>query len=105
MILVILGTQDKPFTRLLKAIQKQIDKGNIKQKVVVQAGCTKFESKDMEIFDLIPTDEFNKLVKEADLIITHGGVGSILKELKTIKDFSSSGLKNMVSMSMIINYK
>ncbi|HHT37826.1 MAG TPA: exopolysaccharide biosynthesis protein [Mollicutes bacterium] len=85
MILVILGTQDKPFTRLLKAIQKQIDKGNIKQKVVVQAGCTKFESKDMEIFDLIPTDEFNKLVKEADLIITHGGVGSILEGVKNNK--------------------
>ena len=40
MILVTLGTQDKKFTRLLEAIQKQIDKGNIKDKVIVQAGCT-----------------------------------------------------------------
>ena len=30
MILVTLGTQDKPFKRLLLAIQKEIDNGNIK---------------------------------------------------------------------------
>ena len=60
MILVTLGTQDKSFERLLRDIQKQIDLGNIKEKVVVQAGFTKFDSKDMEIFDLIPMDDFDK---------------------------------------------
>ena len=38
MILVTLGTQDKSFIRLLDAIQKEIDKGNIKDEIVVQAG-------------------------------------------------------------------
>lgn len=85
MILVTLGTQDKSFKRLLDAIQLQIDKGNIKEKVVVQAGFTKYDSKDMEIFDLIPTVEFSKLIKKADLIITHGGVGSIMDALKSGK--------------------
>lgn len=85
MILVTLGTQDKGFKRLLDVIQLQIDKGNIKEKVVVQAGFTKYDSKDMEIFDLIPTVEFSKLIKKADLIITHGGVGSIMDALKSEK--------------------
>lgn len=85
MILVLLGTQDKPFIRLLNAIQFQIDKGHIKDKVIVQAGCTKYESKDMEMFDLIPTDELSKLVSEADLIITHGGVGSIMMGVRNNK--------------------
>jgi UDP-N-acetylglucosamine transferase subunit ALG13 len=85
MILVLLGTQDKPFTRLLDAIQHQINKGNIKDKVIVQAGSTKYESKDMELFDLIPIDEFNKLIKKADLIITHGGVGSIMEGIRNNK--------------------
>ena len=85
MILVTLGTQDKSFKRLLEAIQKQIDLGNIKEKVVVQAGCTKFNSKNMEIFDLIPFDDFDKLINECDLLITHGGVGSILAGLKANK--------------------
>ncbi len=38
MILVTLGTQDKQFFRLLKAIDDEIEKGNIKDKVIVQAG-------------------------------------------------------------------
>ena len=85
MILVTLGTQDKEFTRLLDAIQTQIKKGKIKDRVVVQAGCTNYKSNDMEIFDLIPMDEFKKLVKECDLLISHGGVGSIIAGLDNNK--------------------
>lgn len=77
LIFVTLGTQDKSFARLLEAIQKQIDLGNIKEKVVVQAGHTKYESKDMEIFDLIDSDSFDNYMQKCDLLITHGGVGSI----------------------------
>lgn len=82
MILVTLGTQDKQFKRLLDAIQKQINIGNIKEKVIVQAGCTKYDSKNMEIFDLISVDEFKDLTRRADLIITHGGVGSIMDGIR-----------------------
>jgi len=85
MILVTLGTQDKSFHRLLEAVQKQIDNGVIKDEVVVQAGCTKFESYDMKIFDLIDRDEFSKLIEKCDILITHGGVGSILTGLKNNK--------------------
>lgn len=85
MILVTLGTQDKPFTRLLDAIQREIDNGNIKDRVVVQAGCTKYDTKDMELFDLIPLEDFDKLMGECDLLITHGGVGSIITGLKKDK--------------------
>lgn len=86
MILVTLGTQDKKFTRLLEAVQKQIDNKIIKDRVVVQAGCTSdFKSNDMEIFDLIPIDEFDKLIAECDILITHGGVGSIVTGLKNNK--------------------
>ena len=82
MILVILGTQDKEFPRLLKAIDQEIEKGVIKDKVIVQAGQTKYHSEHMEIFDLLPAPEFEKLMDQADLIITHGGAGSILSAIK-----------------------
>ena len=87
MILVTLGTQDKAFVRLLQAIDNEIKNGNIKEKVVVQAGysITKYKSDNMEMFDLIDREEFNKLVKECSLLITHGGVGSILTGLKAGK--------------------
>ncbi len=82
MILVTLGTQDKPFERLLKAIESQIKKGTITDSVVVQSGFTKYESSYMEIFDLMPMTTFDTLLAEADLIITHGGVGSILGAIR-----------------------
>lgn len=82
MILVTLGTQDKPFSRLLKAVEKEIKNGNIKEQVIVQAGTTKFTSKYMEVLDLVPMNEFEKLLDEATLVITHGGVGSILGAIR-----------------------
>ena len=85
MILVTLGTQDKDFSRLLKAVEKQIENGNIKDKVVAQIGTTKYKSDLMETFDLIPSDKFNELMSECDVLITHGGVGSILAGLKEDK--------------------
>lgn len=82
MILVSLGTQDREFKRLLEAIEKQIILGNIKEKVIVQAGVTNFQSEYMEIFDLIPSQEFLKLLQECSLLICHGGVGTIIDGLK-----------------------
>lgn len=85
MIFVTLGTQDKPFQRLLDAIQKQIDNGTIKDEVIVQAGCTKFESKQMKLYDMMDIETFETYVKNCDLMIAHGGVGSILDALKQDK--------------------
>lgn len=82
MILVTLGTQDKDFSRLLRAVEKEIKNGTIKDKVVVQAGHTKFSSKVMEIFDFISGEELEQLIKKASLVITHGGVGSITTAIK-----------------------
>ncbi len=82
MILVLLGTQNNSFTRLLKAIQDNIDKKVITDKVIVQAGFTKFDSKDMKIFSMMSKKELSKLQDEADLIITHAGVGSIISSLE-----------------------
>lgn len=85
MILVTLGTQDKSFERLLQAIDREIINGVIKDKVVVQAGYTKYKTNNMEIYDLVPMDKFEQLIKECDLLITHGGVGSIITGLKNNK--------------------
>ena len=82
MTLVLLGTQNNSFHRLLEEIQKCIDDGTIEDKVVVQAGSTRFESNNMEIFKLIEQNKFNELIKQADIIITHGGVGSIVTSVK-----------------------
>lgn len=81
MILVTLGTQKQPFTRLLDAIENT----NIKDEIIVQAGHTKYLSNKMKVFDFISYEEMDKLVDKADIIITHGGTGSIVGPLKKHK--------------------
>lgn len=85
MIFVTLGTQDKSFKRLLDAIEKQIDNGIIKDKVIVQAGYTDYISNKMEILKIIPMEDFDNYIKECDLLITHAGVGSIMAGLNNNK--------------------
>jgi len=85
MILVTLGTQDKPFTRLIQAVEKQIELGNIQDEVIVQSGCTQYKSDKMKIIDYLTIEEFQKLMKSADILITHGGVASIIEGLKNNK--------------------
>ena len=85
MILVMLGTQNNSFHRLLEEIDKLINDGLIKEDVVVQAGYTKYESTNMKIFDFISSNELDKLEQQADCIITHGGVGSIISSIEKDK--------------------
>lgn len=82
MILVMLGTQNNSFERLLKKMDELIEKKVIDEKVIVQSGYTNYESKNMRIFDLIPQEELERYQEQADLIITHGGVGSIVSSIK-----------------------
>ena len=56
MILILLGTQDKPFNRLLEAVDKAINDGYIKEEVIAQIGFTKYKSKNIKTFELIPKE-------------------------------------------------
>ena len=82
MILVLLGTQNNSFHRLLEEIEKNIENGNITEEVVVQAGYTKFEpstkKQQIKIFNTVPKDELEKLIEKANIVISHGGVGSMI---------------------------
>ena len=84
MVFVMLGTQNNSFQRLLEEIDNLIDKKIIKEEVVVQAGYTKYQPRNekMKILDFISREELDKLEEEANYIITHGGVGSIITSLE-----------------------
>ncbi len=81
MILVLLGTQNNSFFRLLEEIEKLLQNKKISEEVTVQAGYTKFQSNNMKILDFISKEELENLLEKADIVITHGGVGSILQAI------------------------
>ncbi|MDI6807227.1 MAG: PssE/Cps14G family polysaccharide biosynthesis glycosyltransferase [Candidatus Aenigmarchaeota archaeon] len=80
MILVTVGTHDQGFPRLIKAIDNLAR--NIKERVILQIGYSKYKPKNCEWFEFIPYENFIELCRESNLIITHGGVGSIMISLQ-----------------------
>lgn len=85
MILVLLGTQDNPFDRLIKEVSKQIKLGNIKEKVIAQVGCTKNTNEKIESFDFCSKEKIEELIEKAKIIICHAGVGTIIECLNKNK--------------------
>lgn len=82
MILVLLGTFPMDFKRPLIEIEKLLKVGIIKDEVIVQSGHTPFQSEYMKIIPFIPINELLELYKKADLIISQGGTGSIIKGVR-----------------------
>lgn len=83
-ILVLVGTIQLPFTRMLSEIENYyINSTNIE--IFAQIGHTPFKSSLFQTYDFLKFDELQKLYIDADLIITHAGVGSIMQGLKLNK--------------------
>lgn len=81
MIFVTLGTQDKPFKRLIDYFENS----DINDEIIVQAGFTEYTSNKLKIYKYIGKDDFDKYIKEADYIVCHGGVGTIVNCLENDK--------------------
>lgn len=81
MIFVTLGTSDYPFTRLLKQIDDLIE-NNIVKNITVQCGNEDYQPKNFTIIKNLDKKEFNEYLKKAEVVITHGGVGTIIDCIK-----------------------
>lgn len=105
MILVILGTHERPFLRLLKEIEKLIAQKKIKN-VIIQRGYTDYRVNGAKSYDFIEFEKMQRLIKNCDIVITHGGVASITDALNYKKPtIVVPRLKNLMNTQMIINYK
>lgn len=77
-IFVTVGTQPHQFNRLMNYVSLlKLDE------VVIQKGTSSFYDPTIANFDY--TNNMEKYIDEADVIITHGGVGSIIEALKLEK--------------------
>ena len=82
MIFVTLGTHELPFIRLLFEVERILKGGLLSERVVAQIGKTPFKSEYFELFNFVQPDVFEEYFKEADIIISHGGVGSLIKGIR-----------------------
>jgi UDP-N-acetylglucosamine transferase subunit ALG13 len=81
MIIVSLGTHERNFFRLVKEIERLIQEKKIKEKIIIQLGHTKYYVKGAVCYNFIPFNKMIRYIKESSVMITHGGVGSIMDAL------------------------
>lgn len=78
MIFVTLGTQNFPFRRLLEMVDRLVGEGIIKDEVIAQTGHTSYFPKNYSCTDFLDTADYSRYITEADLVIAHAGVGTIM---------------------------
>lgn len=82
MIFITLGSQKFQFNRLLKAIDDLIEQGAIADKVFAQSGYSDYVPKNYSYKQFLDREEFAKMETECDILITHGGTGTIIGAVK-----------------------
>lgn len=82
MIFVTVGTHEQPFNRLLQKIDELKEKGIINEEVIMQTGFSTYEPKYCTWSSLLPYSQMGQNVKEARIVITHGGPASFIMPLQ-----------------------
>ncbi len=85
MILIFLGTIKMDFKRPLVEIENLCRQGFIDERIIVQAGYTKYSSKYFEMIPFIDPHRIDDLLNDARIVISHAGTGSVLSALKKEK--------------------
>lgn len=77
-LFVPLGTQKFPFGRIITALNQLVDEGKYKADEIVMQSALYPVKPNFTHFGLIPNDEFNRYMREAEVVVTHSGVNSII---------------------------
>ena len=77
MIFVTVGTNEAPFDRLLDAV----DALELDEELIVQHGSSLVHPEGALCVEALPLDELTALVRQARIVVTHAGVGTILTAL------------------------
>jgi UDP-N-acetylglucosamine transferase subunit ALG13 len=79
MIFVTIGTQE-PFDRMIKAIDDILPSLN-NVEVVAQVAKSNYKAKNFKSYEFLSPKEYEKLIDESELILSHAGMGTIISAL------------------------
>ena len=82
MIFVTVGTHEQPFDRLIKAVDELKKSGVITEEVIIQTGYSEYIPQACKWEKLFSYQEMQSNVKDARIVITHGGPSSFIMPLQ-----------------------
>lgn len=83
MVFISVGTQKQNFSRIFHMAEESKYLQN--QRIIGQMGYTEFKSNRIETVRFMSNELYKKYINEADIVICHGGVGTIFDALYTGK--------------------
>ena len=85
MIFVTVGSRGYPFDRLFKKLDGLYEDGTLCEPMFAQIGTSTYKPKYFSYKDYITPEEFSEQINRADIIVSHGASGSIMKALNAGK--------------------
>jgi UDP-N-acetylglucosamine transferase subunit ALG13 len=79
LILATVGNTEQGFDRLMRAVEEMISSVPNHEDVFIQYGNSRVVPSNCRAVAFVSRDEFDQLILQASLVITHGGAGSIGK--------------------------
>lgn len=84
-IFVTVGSRNYQFNRLFVKLDELFEEGILQGELFAQTGTSTYIPRHYEWKDFISQDEFLEKVEWADLVVSHGASGSIMKALNAGK--------------------
>lgn len=80
-IFVTVGSRNYQFNRLFVKLDELFEHGVLQGELFAQTGTSTYTPKHYEYKDFISQEEFLEKIEWADLVVSHGASGSIMKAL------------------------
>lgn len=85
MIFVTVGSRGYPFNRLFERLDALYETGTLSEPMFAQIGTSTYKPKHYEYKAFISQEEFLEKIEQADIVVSHGASGSIMKALNAGK--------------------
>ena len=84
-IVVLTGTAERGFERLLRGVEQLIDEGRLPHTVFAQIGHSSYVPRNFSYERFLPHPRLITVIEASDLVITHDGAGSMREALSLAK--------------------
>ena len=85
LIFVTVGSRNYPFDRLFQKLDELYENGDLTEEMFAQIGTSAYQPKHYMYKSYISQDEFMEKIEQADIVVSHGASGSIMKALNAGK--------------------